>query len=238
MTWRHRGALAAGLGMTAVAFAPPVTGWSEQTLALHMAVQMLLLAVATPLIAYGACPLLGQRPPWNLYPAVGIATINVAVVGAQIPAVVDAGARNPLMHDLVQAGFILGALTFWCPIVGQNRLSGIAKIGALMVASVPSTIPGITMALSHHLFYQAYRSIDDQQIAGLLLFGTAKFALVGGAFVVLWRVLTPDIEPDDRDFREAPVDDGPPSTPAWLLRLDGELPDEAHRPRIPVGSGR
>jgi cytochrome c oxidase assembly factor CtaG len=215
--------------MTAAAFAPPVTGWTEQTLALHMTVQMLLLAVVTPLIAYGGGPRFGHHAPWTLYPAVGIAAVNVAVIGAQIPALVDAGMRNLLIHDLVQAAFVLGALTFWCPIVGTNRLSGIAKLGALMVASVPSTIPGITMALSHHQFYAAYRSIEDQQIAGLLLFATAKFALVGGAFVVLWRLLTPDVEPDDRDDREAPVDDLPPTAPAWLRRLDERLPDETIR---------
>jgi hypothetical protein len=94
------------------------------------------------------------------------------------------------------------------------------------------------MALSHHLFYAVYRSLEDQQVAGLLLFGTAKLALVGGTFVVLWRMLTPDTEPDDRDDHEQPVDDTPPIAPAWLAHLDGELPSEAGRPRQPVPSGR
>ncbi len=107
-----------------------------------------------------------------------------------------------------------------------------------MVAGVPPTIPGITLALSHHLFYRAYRSLEDQQLAGLLLFGTAKFALVAGTFVMLWRILTPQPEPPDRDDRQSPTGDLPPTAPAWLWRLEEELPAEASRPRRPVPIGR
>ena len=169
---------------------------------------------------------------------VGIIALNVAVFTAQLPPVVDSGARSGVTRELMLAGFVLAALVFWCPIVGQCRLSSIGKIGVLMVASVPPTIPGITMALSHHLFYQAFRSLDDQQVAGLLLFGTAKLALVGGTFVVLWRLLTPDSDADDRDDRDRPVDDVPPILPDWLRRLDDELPAEASPPRVPATTGR
>jgi hypothetical protein len=103
-----------------------------------------------------------------------------------------------------------------------------------MVAGVPPTIPGLTLALSHHAFYQAFRSLDDQQVAGLLLFGTAKFALITGTFVILWRLLTPQPDPPDHDDRDARGVDLPPGAPAWLERLTDELPAEAGRPRLPV----
>src|SRR5207244_8343935 len=113
-----------------------------------------------------------------------------------------------------------------------------AIIPYLMVAAVPPPIPRITLALSSHLFYHAYRSIEDQQVAGLLLFGTAKFALVTGTFVLLWRLLTPQPEPPDRDDRPPSTGDLPPAAPAWLWRLDGELPAEADGLRRPVPVGR
>lgn len=238
MTWRHRGALCAGLISTAAAFAPPVSTLSEQSLTLHMALEMLLLALTVPLLAYGACPILARRWRRTIHPVVGIVALNAAIFGAQLPLVVDAASRSPLLGGLVQAGFVLAALCFWLPIVGPSRLSAIAKVGTLMVAGVPPTIPGITLALSHHLFYQAFRSIADQQVAGLLLFGTAKFALVGGTFVVLWRMLTPEAEHDDWDDRDRPVDDVPPTAPAWLRHLDGELPAEPDRPRVPAATAR
>jgi hypothetical protein len=105
-----------------------------------------------------------------------------------------------------------------------------------MVAGVPPTIPGITLAFAHHPLYAAFQSIDDQQIAGLLLFATAKLALVGGTFVILWRLLTPEPEPPDWEHDQPAVDDGPPSAPAWLGRLDEELPAEVE-PRVPVPAG-
>jgi hypothetical protein len=92
---------------------------------------------------------------------------------------------------------------------------------------VPPTIPGLTLALSHHVFYQTFRSLEDQQVAGLLLFGTAKFALITGTFVLLWRLLTPQPEPPDRDEGRAYRGDLPPGAPAWLERLDEALPAEA-----------
>lgn len=238
MTRRHRGALAAGLPLAAASLLPPVVATAGLRLSTHMLLEMVVLALVVPLLAYGCGPLFGSNLSSRLHPVVGIIALNIVIFAAQLPAVVDAASASVLVRELVQSGVILGAFAFWWPIVGSSRLSAIAKIGVLMVAGVPPTIPGLTLALSHHLFYQAYRSIEDQQLAGLVLFGTAKFALVGGTFLVLWRMLTPGSEPDDRDDREAPVDDVPPTAPAWLRRLDEELPAEPSRPRVPAALHR
>ncbi len=232
MTWRHRAALTAGLALLAAGFLADLSGVTDQRLSLQMAVEMMLVGVVIPLTAYGAAPLL--RRSMTFHPVLGIVALNLVVFFGQLPLVVDRAARNSGLRGLVLAALVIGAFLFWSPIVGAGPLSSIAKVGTLMVASVPPTIPGLTMALSHHLFYQAYRSIEDQQVAGLILFGTAKFALVGGAFVVLWRLLTPGLEPDDGDDRDQPADEMPPISPAWLRHLDGELPPEAGRPREPA----
>ena len=237
MTRRHRGALAAGLVLAAVSLLPGVVTAASLRLSTHMLLEMALLALVVPLLAYGCGPLLPGLTS-RLHPVVGIVALNLVIFTAQLPAVVDAASTSVWAGELVQAGVIMGALAFWWPIVANSRLTAIAKIGTLMVAGVPPTIPGLTLALSHHLFYQAYRSIEDQQLAGLVLFGTAKLALVGGTFLVLWRMLTPGSEPEDRDDREAPVDDVPPTAPAWLGRLDEDLPAEHDRPRVPVALRR
>src|SRR5260370_37701994 len=111
---------------------------------------------------------------------------------------------------MLEAVFLMGAFLFWWPIVRPGGLTAIAKIGYLMVAGVPPTIPGITLALSHHLFYHGYPSIEDQQLAGLLLFGTAKFALITGTFVILWRVLNPQAGPPHAAHRPAHTGAQPP----------------------------
>jgi len=238
MARRHQVALAAGALLSIVALLPPVERLADQRLSLHMLEEMLLLAIVVPLLTYGVSPLLPGRMVGWLHPAAGIATLNLVLFGSQLPAVLDLATRDLVFREAAQAVFILGAFLFWWPIVGGKRLSAIAKIGYLMVAGVPPTIPGITLALSHHLFYHAYRSIDDQQVAGLLLFGTAKFALVAGTFVILWRLLTPQPEPPHRDDRDSQPGDLPPTAPAWLRRLDEELPAEPGRPRRPAPIAR
>jgi putative membrane protein len=234
MARRHRAALAVGSLLSVAALLSPLSELAQERLSLHMLEEMLVLTVAIPLLAYGVSPLLAGRAASWMHPVVGIVALNLVLFGSQLPAVVDLASKDVGIREAMQAVFMMGAFLFWWPVVRRDGLSPIAKIGYLMVAGVPPTIPGITLALSHHLFYHAYRSIDDQQLAGLLLFGTAKFALVAGTLVMLWRILTPQGEPPDRDDRPSPAGDLPPSAPAWLWRLDEELPVEAGRPRRPV----
>jgi len=238
MAGRHRAALAAGSLLSLAAILPPITELANQRLSLHMAYEMLLLTLAVPLLAYGAGPLLPSRLSITIRALVGIVALNVALFAWQLPRVLDATIHQAWLREAAPVLFIVGAFIFWQPIVRRDGLSPIAKIGYLMVSGVPPTIPGITLAFSHHLLYTAFRSIEDQQIAGLVLFGTAKLALVGGTFVILWRLLTPDAEPPDRDDWQPPVDDTPPTAPAWLGRLDEELPAEVGRPRVRVPAGR
>jgi len=238
MARRHCAALYAGSLLSCAALLLALSRVGDGRLSVHMLEEMLVLAVVIPVLAYGVSPLLRGRAASWLHPVVGMLALNVVLFGSQLPAVVDLGSRDVVFREAAQAVFMTGAFLFWWPVVRRDGLSPIAKIGYLMVAGVPPTIPGITLALSHHLFYQAYRSIEDQQVAGLLLFGTAKFALVAGTFVLLWRVLTPQPEPPDRDDRQSPAGDLPPSAPAWLWRLDEELPVEAGAFRRPVPAGR
>ena len=238
MARRHRAALAVGSLLSVAALLSPLSELAQERLSLHMLEEMLVLAVVIPLLAYGVSPLLAGRAASWMHPVVGIVALNLVLFGSQLPAVVDLASKDVDIREVMQAVFMMGAFLFWWPVVRRDGLSPIAKIGYLMVAGVPPTIPGITLALSHHLFYHAYRSIDDQQLAGLLLFGTAKFALVAGTLVMLWRILTPQGEPPDRDDRPSPAGDLPPSAPAWLWRLDEELPAEAGRTRRPVPIGR
>ena len=236
MARRQRAALVAGAVLSLAALLPPVSRLADQRLSLHMLEQMLLLALVIPLLAYGSGPLLPRRIASWMHPVAGLVALNVVLFGSQYPVVVDLAVKNAAFREATQAIFMLGGFLFWWPIVSRNGLSAIAKIGCLMVAGVPPTIPGLTLALSHHPFYQAFRSLEDQQIAGLLLFGTAKFALITGTFVLLWRLLTPQPEPPDRDEGTAHSGDLPPGAPAWLERLDEALPAEAGRPRLPVPS--
>ena len=238
MARRHRLALFSGLALGGVSFLPITIRLADQRMLFHVLQEMLLLALVAPLIAYGVGPLLSSRLRFRLEPLLGILALNLALFSAQLPALVNLVVAHPLLHALMQAFFILAALLFWWPIVrpspARGGLSSIAKIGYLMVASVPPTVPGITLAFSHHLFYAAFRSIGDQQLAGLLLFATAKCALVTGTFIILWRLLTPEAEPSDDEGRDGPLPVPLTPAPAWFMRLDSPLASEPRPQREPV----
>ncbi|HXN04516.1 MAG TPA: cytochrome c oxidase assembly protein [Candidatus Acidoferrum sp.] len=234
MARRQRAALVAGSLLSLATLLPPVSRLADQRLSLHMLEEMLILALVMPLLAYGAGPLLPRRMASWMHPVTGILALNVVLFGSQYPAVVDVSVKHAAFREATQAILMLGGFLFWSPIVSRNGLSPITKIGCMMVAGVPPTIPGLTLALSHHTFYQAFRSLEDQQVAGVLLFATAKFALITGTFVLLWRLLTPQPDPPDRDDRAVPSGDLPPGAPAWLERLNEDLPAEAGRARVPV----
>jgi putative membrane protein len=237
MARRHRATLGLGLALAAISLLPPLIAAVDRRLTLHMLQEMLLLAIVVPLITYGIGPW-ASRLRWPAEAPIGILALNAALFGAQLPSVMDVVTRNALVRLWAQALFMVAAFLFWWPILrprqGTRGFTPIAKIGYLMVASVPPTIPGITLAFSHHLFYPAYRSVEDQQLAGLLLFATAKLALVTGTFVILWRMLTPTSEASDDDEPRFGVPAGPAPAPAWFARLDDVLVTEPARQREPL----
>ena len=239
MARRHRLALGSGVTLALVSFLPVTISLADQRMLFHILQEMLLLALVVPLIAYGVGPMLRERLGFKLQPLAGILALNLALFGAQLPQVVNLVVSEPAVHALLQAVFMAAAFMFWWPIIRpqvQGGLSSIAKIGYLMVASVPPTIPGIALAFSHHLFYAGFRSIEDQQLAGLLLFATAKCSLVTGTFIILWRLLTPDAEPPEDDRRDHALPELPSPAPAWFARLDGSLPAEPRPERRPVAT--
>src|SRR6267143_5555430 len=153
MARRHRLALAAGSLLSVAALLSPFSHLADQWLSLHMLEKMLVLAVVVPLLAYGASPLLPGRAASWITPVAGILALNLVLFGSQLPAVLDLATKDLRFAELLQVAFMMGAFLFWWPIVRPGGLSATAKIGYLMVAGVPPTIPGITLALSHHLFY-------------------------------------------------------------------------------------
>src|SRR5438477_47875 len=149
MAGRHRAALIAGSLLSAGAVLPPVAALADRRLSLHMLLEMLLLALVVPLFAYGAGALRRVPLAARVHPVIGIVALNVVLFGSQLPTVMDLASKNPLVQEATLVAFIGGAFLFWWPIVRPGGLSPIAKIGYLMVAGVPPTLPGITLALCH-----------------------------------------------------------------------------------------
>lgn len=210
-------------------------------LTLHVLGQMLLLALVAPLLVYALKPFLVGRLGWH--PAIALVAFNVAFVGWFIPPVQEMINSSPLLTAVAYVVFLLVAIGFWWPVMRPDGLSPIAKIGYLLIAGVPPTIPGVLLGFSHRVLYPSYDAgvpgtgpLQDQQLAGMLLFGTAKAILLTVTFVIFWRMLAPEAEPPDDEHDQTNGPELPPYTPAWLARLeDHDLPAEpAPARRIPL----
>jgi putative membrane protein len=241
----RRTALIGGLAVAGAAMSPPLAALSLHLVALHTLGQMLLLTLAGPLLVYAA-----RGGPWGrkldaIHPLVGMLAFNLVLFLGQLPAVINTEAHQPAEALLAQVAALVAAITFWAPVLRPENAGGlrpIARIGYLLVAGCPPTIPGVVLAFSHHAYYAeavgqgprpfGLTAIDDQQLAGLILFGTIKLVLVSFTFALLWKMLGEEAEPPDdrRDDSSAPAE--PPARPAWLLRIDEELPAEP----VPVRS--
>jgi cytochrome c oxidase assembly factor CtaG len=230
MARRYLAGLIAG-AVAMLAIVPPATARGSQLLSLHVLSQMLLLVLAAPLVVYAVVPVLAERLRWH--PAIGLLAFNLVFFGWLFPPVLDAVNRSAALNASVHLVFLLAAMGFWWPLMRPDGMSPIAKVGYLLIAGVPPTIPGVLLGFSHRVLYASYANpgfgpgpLEDQQLAGLFLFGTAKFVLLTVTFVILWRMLAPEAEPPDDERNQESVPDLPPSAPIWLTRLDEELPAE------------
>lgn len=230
--------------MVLAGWVPPLSVGGARLLALHTLSHMLLIVLAGPLLAYGLAGILDHRPGRVArvlgHPLLGLCAFNGTLLFWQLPEPVRVMMQSLAVHQLAHLSLLASAVCLWYPVVrplrGPGSLSRIARVGYLLLAGVPPTIPGMVLVLARRPLYAAYAgagglsALEDQQLAGLLLFGTAKLALVAGTLVAIWQLLTPDGEPpDDRGDRDlTPIE--PPVAPAWLRRLDDPLPAEPPAP--------
>ena len=227
MLRRQKLRLCAGLTLAATALSPPTLLLGGRLYAVRTLAEMVLLFGAAPLVVMG---LNLRRSPFT-HPVTGMVVFNVLLVGWQLPVVVAQTAGSLLLEAFGDCLLLLAAIAFWHPVL-SGGMAPIARIGYLLVAGCPPTIPGILLAFARHPLYGAayhgtagMSALEDQQLAGLILFGSAKLALVSATFVLLWRMLGASEAPgDDQDGRDSPV--VPPTLPAWLAQLDQPLAAE------------
>jgi cytochrome c oxidase assembly factor CtaG len=244
MAARHRRALWAGVGLVLTGWLPPLSDGGMRSLAIHTLTHMLLIVLAAPLLAYGLAGVLDRRHGRVArvlgHPLLGLCAFNGILLFWQLPESVRLMMQSPAVHQLAHLLLLASAVCLWYPVLrplrGPGAISRIGRVGYLLLAGVPPTIPGMVLVLARRPLYAAYAgagglsALEDQQLAGLLLFGTAKLALVAGTLAAIWQLLTPDGEPpEDRgDRHRTPIE--PPVAPAWLRRLDEPLPAEPPAP--------
>jgi cytochrome c oxidase assembly factor CtaG len=128
---------------------------------------------------------------------------NVVLLVWHIPALYDTTLRNEALHVLEHLTFIAVGVVLWWPVVDPIRgestipVSPFQKIAALGVSGVPPTILGFIFAMGSSAFYEFYAraprlwglsAVDDQQIAGVIMFGLGNLVYFAAISVIFWRL--------------------------------------------------
>ena len=195
--------LGAGVALVAVAL---LWRWSQMLFSAHMAQHLLLIVVAAPLLVLGGVSV--RLPPaagWSLFVAVFLFW--------HWPAAFQWAARNPVT-ELLELGSILAAATcFWSGIFGSQRQNDGARALMVMTAAVLTDLPGVVMLFAPRAICTmplenggrfGLSPLQDQQMAGLLMWVPANLVFFGIATFLFARWIGALPNPSGRAARHGP----------------------------------
>jgi putative membrane protein len=209
------GCFGAGLLVLLVALVSPLDALSGQLSAAHMVQHMLVMNLAAPLLALGSpavvllhgVPPAYRRPlgklwrwldpaalrrpvaPWVLYSA--------ALWAWHLPGLYQAALRHPVVHDLQHLTVFAAAFVFWRAVLdpaGRRRSGPAVGLVYLFTTSLHATVLGVFMTLAPRPWYPDYEgrtgawgltALEDQQLAGLIMWMPACLAYAAGAVGLL-----------------------------------------------------
>jgi putative membrane protein len=201
---RHAAFFVAGLATMVLALSSPVETLAERWLSAHMVQHMLLMVVVAPLLWMGApvTPLLVGLPRpirrvvlaatnapsvravtrWILHPSVGWTAFAITFWIWHAPALYDLTLESDAWHHVEHACFLASALLFWRPVILAwparaiwPRWTMIPYLGLAMFQSVPLAA---ILTFSDRVIYRGYSSLDDQALAGAIMWLPGSFPLL------------------------------------------------------------
>jgi putative membrane protein len=181
---RRIASLAGGIAAAATAVAPPLAHLDHHSLVAHMLKHLILMLVAAPLI------LLGLRS--DGLPQIPAAACWLFATGAvilwHVPAVFVLALKSTFWHQVEGASFLLAGLLFWRPVIGS---SGWSVPVYLFLATLPCDALSAFLVFRGHVVYRPYlSSLDDQALAGAIMWVAVTFFYLIPALVLAARQLT------------------------------------------------
>jgi putative membrane protein len=212
-----------GLATLFVALQSPIdVGGDRYLFSLHMLQHVLLAMVAPPLLLLGLAGLHLRRVApagWGIlvHPWLAAILFNTVLLVWHVPPLYDATLRNEPLHVLEHLTFFVTGLLFWWPLIpavraaGATAMSPLAKIAYLVFTGIPPTILGLLFAVAPRAYYPFYLTaprlwgltpVEDQQIAGLVMFGLGGMIYVA-AIAVLFVQFAKEAETENEVFASA-----------------------------------
>jgi cytochrome c oxidase assembly factor CtaG len=169
----RRWALVLGGAVALVTLSPPAEARASGSLTAHMVQHVVLLVVAAPLLAASRRPRDDRPPlgPWALVAAVGVHA--GLMVAWHLPAAFDAAERADALHAVDHLTLLLTATLFWWAAgLGSRPPHRLAVLG-VFAASMSGVGLGAAMTLASRTWYAHHASLDDQQVAGVVMWALA-----------------------------------------------------------------
>jgi putative membrane protein len=175
------------VGTVTVVAGVALHGAAGSRLWVHMTQHLLFVLVAAPLL--GLALLRRLPPPVGWGPVAGWTVAHsVALWAWHLPGPFDAAVRSEPLHGLEHLCLLGTGVGFWWVVLATTARAPAIGIGAVFVVAMQGIALGGLMTLASRPWYAGYR-LDDQQIAGVLMWCPAGFAYCGVAVAMLYRWL-------------------------------------------------
>ncbi len=134
-------------------------------------------------------------------PLVAWTVYALATWSWHMPAAFDAALDNPFVHDIQHVSFFFAGCVFWRVLLdpsSPSRLSAPLAVVYLFTTTLHATILGVFMTLAPSPWYAGYvgptamwglTAIEDQQLAGLIMWMPACFPYLAVAVVLFAKSL-------------------------------------------------
>ena len=195
--------LALGVAALSLAVASPVAHLDHHLLTAHMAQHLMLTLLAAPLVLLGAPSILTR---WRPHPAFCWFAGTLTVIVWHVPEIFELALRPHFWHEFEQASFFSAGILFWWPVIrpGAGTVSSGWSVPLyLFSATLPCDALSAFLVFCGHVVYPHYSMgvghswlspLEDQELAGALMWVTVTFAYLVPALVVTTQLLSGERE--------------------------------------------
>ncbi len=192
---RGRWLALAALVTLAIGFVSPLCALSSALFTARTVHHVLLVAIAAPLLAWALAPVRRGRGAARI---VGLFGFAVLFWGWHTPAGYELALSKDLAYWAMQLSLLVTATLFWMSV---RVSSGPAAVVGLLITMVQTGLLGALLVFMPQAIYAPHllttaawglSPLEDQQLAGLIMWAPAAGVYLGAALMILGRLIGPD----------------------------------------------